>query len=180
VVLLLMVQFLDRGLSLLVPLQVAHLPGVPAVAATSGLIISVAAIAATVSANGAARVSRGLPPARVLTIGLLVGGPLCAAMALAQSWPTLLVLRALAGLCLGGALTLAYSLGAEAVPSEHRSAAFGWLGMGMQVGTAASPLVTGAVAAVSLPGAYVLDGALAWFAAGLLLFGARRLRTHPA
>ena len=34
-------QFLDRGLGLLIPLRVAHMPGVEAIAATSGLIISV-------------------------------------------------------------------------------------------------------------------------------------------
>jgi hypothetical protein len=59
-------------------------------------------------------------------------------------------------------------------------AAFGWLGMGLQVGTAASPLVTGAIAAVSIPGAFVFDGVLAWAAAALLAFGARGLRSRPA
>jgi len=112
-------------------------------------------------------------------LALLIGGPLCAAMALARSWPTLLVLRGLVGLCLGGAITLAYTLGAEMVPSEHRGAAFGWLAFGLQFGTAASPLVTGALAAVSLPGAYVFDGVLAWLAAALLAFGARGLRRPP-
>jgi DHA1 family multidrug resistance protein-like MFS transporter len=175
--LLLIAQFLDRGLGLLIPLQVAHLPGVEAVAATSGIIISVAAVAATVSANLVARLSRGVPSARLLLIGLLLGGPLCAAMALPQGWIALLVLRTLVGLCLGGALTLAYALGAAIVPGENRGAAFGWLALGVQVGTAASPLVTGALAAVSLPGAYVFDGALAWVAAGLLAFGARGLRS---
>jgi MFS family permease len=91
-----------------------------------------------------------------------------------------LLLRALVGLCLGGALTLAYALGAAIVPGENRGAAFGWLALGVQVGTAASPLVTGAMAAVSLPGAFVLDGSLAWVAAGLLVFGARGLRSGQA
>jgi hypothetical protein len=48
--------------------------------------------------------------------------------------------------------------------------------MGTQIGTAASPLVTGAVAAASIPGAFVMEGALAWVAAALLLAGGRRLR----
>src|SRR6267378_3355710 len=42
-ILLLIAQFIDRGLVLLIPLQVAHLPDVEASAATSGVIISVAA-----------------------------------------------------------------------------------------------------------------------------------------
>ena len=166
--LLLVAQFLDRGLALLIPLHVAELPGIGAIAATSGAIISVAAIAATLSANLVPRLSRGVPATRLLMLGLLAGGPLCAAMALARGWPSLLVLRTLVALCLGGAITLAYTLGAEIVPAEHRGAAFGWLALGVQVGTAASPLVNGALAAVSLAGAYVFDGALACLAAGLL------------
>jgi MFS transporter, DHA1 family, multidrug resistance protein len=176
--LLLITQFLDRGLALLIPLQVAHLPGVEAIAATSGIIISVAAVAATVSANVTARLSRDVPVAQLLMLALLAGGPLCGAMALARGWITLLVLRALVGLCLGGALTLAYTLGARVVPTEDRGAAFGWLALGVQVGTAASPLVPGALAAVSLPGAYLFDGGLARVGAALLAFGARRLRSR--
>jgi DHA1 family multidrug resistance protein-like MFS transporter len=178
-VMLLVAQFLDRALALLIPLQVAHLPGIEAIAATSGTIISVAAIGATLSANLAGRLARDIPSAQLLMVGLLVGGPLCAAMALAHDWRTLLVLRTLAAFCLGSAITLAYSLGALIVPSHDRGAAFGWLGMGVQVGTAASPLVTGALAAVSLSGAYVFGGILAWAAAGLLIFGARGLRGRP-
>jgi MFS transporter, DHA1 family, multidrug resistance protein len=178
VTLLLIAQFLDRGLGLLIPLHIARLPGVLAIAAVSGTIISVAAVTATVSSNAAARLTRGIPAAQLLMLALLIGGPLCVSMALADSWPTLLVLRGLVGLCLGGAITLAYTLGAELVPSEHRGAAFGWLAFGLQFGTAASPLVTGALAAVSLTGAYVFDGVLAWLAAALLAFGARNLRTR--
>jgi DHA1 family multidrug resistance protein-like MFS transporter len=180
VTLLFIAQFLDRGLALLIPLQVAHMPGVEKIAATAGTIVSIGAIAATTSANVAPRLSREISPARLLLIGLLIGGPLCAAMALAHGWLTLLVLRALAGLCLGAAITLTYSLGAAIVPAEHRGAAFGWLGLGLQVGTAASPLVCGALAAVSISGAFVFGGGLAWVAAGLLAVGARGLRSRRA
>jgi DHA1 family multidrug resistance protein-like MFS transporter len=171
--LLLIGQFIDRGLALLIPLHVAHMPGLEAIAATSGAIISVAAIAATASSNLAARLARGVPTTRLLMAGFLAGGPLCAAMALAHGWPSLLVLRTLVGFCFGGAITLAYALGAEIVPAEHRGAAFGWLALGVQFGTATSPLVMGGLAAISLPGAYVLDGALAWVGAALLVFGWR-------
>src|SRR5262245_37920149 len=79
VALLFIAQFLDRGLALLIPLQVAHMPGVEKIAATAGTIVSIGAIAATTSANLAARLSREIPTARLLLIGLLVGGPLCVA-----------------------------------------------------------------------------------------------------
>jgi DHA1 family multidrug resistance protein-like MFS transporter len=178
--LLFVAQFIDRGLALLIPLQVAHLPDIEKIAAVSGTIVSIGAIAATTSANVAARLAREIPAARILLIGLFVGGPLCAAMALPRSWLVLLVLRLLTGLCLGAAITLTYSLGATIVPAEHRGAAFGWLGLGLQIGTAASPLASGMIAAASIPGAFVFDGALAWVAAALLLFGARGLRARPA
>src|SRR5262249_49276923 len=49
VALLLIAQFLDRGLGLLIPLQVAQMPGVEKFAATAGAIVSIGAIAATTS-----------------------------------------------------------------------------------------------------------------------------------
>jgi MFS family permease len=66
------------------------------------------------------------------------------------------------------------------VTGERRGAAFGWLALSVQIGTAASPLVSGGLAAISLPGAFVLDGMLAWAGAGLLLLGAHRLRRGAA
>jgi DHA1 family multidrug resistance protein-like MFS transporter len=175
-------QFIDRGLSLLVPLKVATLPDVTRIAATSGEIISLAAICATGSALAAGRLAQRWPPERLLLIGLLAGGLPCALMALAPGWQSLMLLRCLTGLCLGGALSLAYSLGGMLVSSERRGAAFGWLALSVQVGTAASPLVSGGLAALSLPGAFLLDGGLAWLGAAVLLAGARRLRrgTAPA
>ena len=58
--------------------------------------------------------------------------------------------------------------------------AVGWLALGVQVGTAISPLATGALAAVSLPGAFVLSGIMAWVAAALLFFGGRGLLSRRA
>jgi MFS family permease len=172
--LLLVAQFVDRALSLLVPLHVAHMPGVEA-AATSGLIISVAAIGATLSASAAARLSQAIPVGRLLLTQLVLGGALCAVMALAERPLALLLLRTAVALCLGGALTLAYTLGGMIVPAETRGAAFGWLALGVQIGTAASPLLNGWIAATSLPRAYVMNGVLAWIAAAVLIFGARSL-----
>ena len=172
--LLLVGQFIDRALSLLIPLQVAHMPGVEA-AATSGLIISVAAVGATLSASAAARLSQVMPVGRLLLGELLAGGALCGALALAERPMPVLVLRTLVALCLGGALTLSYTLGGMIVPAETRGAAFGWLALGVQIGTAASPLLSGWLAASSLPRAYLMNAALAWVAAAVLVFGARSL-----
>lgn len=176
---LLIAQFVDRGLSLLIPLQVAHMPGVDA-AATSGLIIAVAAVGATLSASAVARLSQFIPAGQLLLVQLLVGDAFCAAMAFAENRLPLLVLRTVVALCLGGALTIAYTVGGLIVPAETRGAAFGWLALGVQLGTAASPLLNGWVAAWSLPGAYVLNGALAWLGAGLLMLVSRELLTRQS
>jgi DHA1 family multidrug resistance protein-like MFS transporter len=173
--LLVIAQFIDRGLALIIPLQVAHMPEVSAIAATSGLIISAAAVGATLSAAVTARLSAAVPAGQILLVQLVAGGVFCAAMALAGGWGSLLALRVAVALCLGGALTLAYSLGGLIVPAEARGAAFGWLALGVQIGTAASPLITGALAAVSLPGTFLLDAGLAWLGALVLLAGARDL-----
>lgn len=179
-VLLFIGQFIDRGLSLLVPLKVSALPGVTRVAATAGEIISLAAVCATGSALLAGRLAQRWPAERLLLAGLLAGGLPCALMAWAGGWQTLMVLRCLTGLFLGEALTLAYSIGGSLVTSERRGAAFGWLALSVQIGTAASPLASGGLAALSLPGAFFLDGALAWLAAALLLIGARHFRRGAA
>jgi DHA1 family multidrug resistance protein-like MFS transporter len=176
--LLMIAQFIDRGLSLLIPLQVAHMPGVDA-AATSGLIIAVAAVGATASASAAARLSQVIPAGTLLASQLLVGGAFCALLALAEGRMLLLVLRTVVALCLGGALTLAYTLGGLIVPAETRGAAFGWLALGVQIGTAASPLLNGWVAAASLPRAYLVNAGLAWAGAAVVVFLARDLlRRH--
>jgi MFS transporter, DHA1 family, multidrug resistance protein len=173
--LLVIAQFIDRGLALIIPLQVAHMPEVSAIAATSGFIISAAAVGATLSAAVTARLSAAVPAGQILLVQLVAGGVFCAAMALAGGWVSLLALRVAVALCRGGALTLAYSLGGLIVPAEARGAAFGWLALGVQIGTAASPLITGALAAVSLPGTFLLDAGLSWLGALVLLLSARDL-----
>jgi MFS family permease len=61
------------------------------------------------------------------------------------------------------------------VPVETRGAAFGWLALGVRIGTAASPLLTDFIAAVSLTNAYLMNALLALAGAALLVFGARDL-----
>ena len=172
---LIVAQFIDRGLTLTIPLHVAHLPGREATPATAGIIVSVAAVGAAISSSTVARLVAVVPIGRLLLVQFLLGGVLCGALAFAHSAVALLVLRTLVALCLGGALTLAYSLGGMIVPAETRAAAFGWLAMGVQIGTASSPLLSGALAAVSLADAYLVDAALAMIGALVLVFGARDL-----
>jgi len=132
-------------------------------------------VCGTISAGLAGRLAQRWLIAWLLLLGCVTGGVPCALMAWADTWVLLLALRCLVGFSLGGAVTLAYSLGGHLAPSDTRGAAFGWLALGVQFGTALSPLATGGLAALSLPGAFVFDGPLAWVAAALLLFAARDL-----
>src|SRR5262249_46461439 len=129
----------------------------------------------TISSQAAARLSTAVPIGWLLLVQFVVGGALCGALALAGNAIALLVLRAFVALSLGGTLTVLYSLGGMIVPAETRGAPFGWLAMGVQIGTAASPLLAGALAAVSLSSAYVMNTGLAGIAVAVLLFGPRDL-----
>lgn len=159
--LLLAAQFVDRGLALLVPLRVQGFADAGSVAAISGAIISVGAILAAVSANTLPRLARWVPVGTLLLIGFAGAAIGCALATQAEGWVPFLIIRGLIALCLGGSLTLSYSLGGMTVPHHQRGAAFGWLSMGVQVGTASSPLATGAIAAWSLAGAFFFDAGLA-------------------
>jgi len=77
--LLVIAQFIDRGLSLTIPLHVAHLPGIDASAAMSGIIISVAAAGAALSSSVVARLSMALPIGRLLFVQFLIGRGVCSA-----------------------------------------------------------------------------------------------------
>ena len=69
------------------------------------------------------------------------------------------------------------SLAAHFAPNNGRSIFYTeGIALGVQIGTAASPLVTGVIAAVSLPGAFVVYGVLALIAGALLAVGSRGLR----
>ncbi|HWN13770.1 MAG TPA: MFS transporter, partial [Candidatus Dormibacteraeota bacterium] len=96
-VLLFVAQFIDRGLSLLVPLKVGTLLDVTRIAATSGEIISLAAICATGSALLAGRLAQRWPAERLLLIGLVAGGLPCAFMAFTTGWQSLMLFRCLTG-----------------------------------------------------------------------------------
>jgi hypothetical protein len=70
------------------------------------------------------------------------------------------LLRVVVGLFDGSILTLAYGLGASVIPVAHRVSAFGVLHSGAQIGSAASPMLSGVLAAVSLRLAFLGNTAL--------------------
>ena len=79
--LLLICQFIDRGLALLIPLKVADLAGVERIAEISGVIISVSAVCGTISASVAGRLARQLADRPAAADRLRRGRGPCALMA---------------------------------------------------------------------------------------------------
>jgi MFS family permease len=91
-------------------------------------------------------------------------------MAGAPSYLVLLGLCVALGLSFGGALTLCYTIGGRAAPTELRGTSFGFLAMSALLGGAVSPTVAGALARVDIRGIYVLDAGLFVALAALVAF----------
>ena len=158
---LFLVQFVDRSFGPVLPLYVRDL-GAPeaAVASLSGTIISLAAVATGVSASVLGHLSGRFPVRRLLLVTLVAGMMLCLPLALVQSPLQLLLVRVLLGLFAGGSLTLVYALANQAISAREKGAAFGVLSSVSLLGSASSPLVTGALAVVGLRTVFLLDGVL--------------------
>ncbi len=160
-IVLFLAQFVDRSFGPVLPLYVAALGTPPErVASYAGLIISLAAVGTGISASLLGHLAGRLPVRRLLLLTLVAGVVLCFPMALVQTPLQLLLVRALLGLFAGGTLTLAYSLANKAIPQEGKGAAFGVLSSVALLGSACSPLLTGALAGIDLRAVFLLDSAL--------------------
>jgi DHA1 family multidrug resistance protein-like MFS transporter len=179
-IVLFLVQFVDRSFGPILPLYVGEL-GTRAdqVASYSGLIISLAAAGTALSAAALGHLAGRLPVRRLLAVTLAAGAALCLPLAAVQTSGQLLVTRLVLGLFAGGTLTLAYSLANEVAPLDAKGAAFGVLSSVALLGSAVSPLLTGALTSVDLRAVFVLDSALYVVALVWTLRGAKRSR-HAA
>ncbi|NCA14953.1 MAG: MFS transporter, partial [Proteobacteria bacterium] len=91
---------------------------------------------------------------------LVAGAALCAPMALVETPTQFLVVRVLLGLFAGGTVTLVMSLANTRIPSASKGAAFGVISSATLLGTAVSPLVTGALAGIDLRLVFLLNSLL--------------------
>lgn len=167
---LFLAQFADKSFGPLVPLAVPHLDVTPeSYAVTSGFIIGAGAIAAAVSANLVGRLVGRWSHGQVLLGAFILAAIGCAAMAgIDRAWQ-LGALRVWVGLSAGGTLTLAYAKAGAVIPAEHRGSLLGLLTSAVMIGSAASPLGSGLLAAWSLPGAFLALAGLCAVAAAIVL-----------
>jgi MFS family permease len=89
------------------------------------------------------------------------------------------LLRVAVGLFDGSILTLAYGLGGSLLPVEQRSSAFGLLNSGSLIGSAVSPMIGGALAAISLRAAFLCNTGIFLCGALVVWYGLRE-RHEPA
>jgi DHA1 family multidrug resistance protein-like MFS transporter len=174
---LFLVNFIGRSFTPILPLHLQQL-GVSShrLAFSTGLLISVYAVAAAVSAAVLGRATRRLAPETLLVATLLGGAVAVAPMSSVPSLGGLMALAALLGLLSGGSLTLCYTIGGLLVPAGLRSTAFGFFSGAALFGGSLSPSFAGLVAHWKLTGIYEVDAVLYVLLAGALVL----TRPRPA
>lgn len=147
---LLMSQFVDRGVSPLLPLFIAQIaPEVPA-ASTSGFVLTAGSLVSAFAATQVGRLSRRFDARVLLPVSLLIGAVATVPLALVDEIWQLVGLRVLFGLAAGTTATITYAAASAVVPAESRSTAFGFLGSTTSFATALGPVVAGSLATISL------------------------------
>ena len=176
---LFLVNLVDRSFPTVIPLVVQSMVGDDPVrvATSSGLIVTSYALAAAASAYVLGRVAAHRRPAGIL-VGVLSGSALLTALMVLCRTPTqFLLLRVLAGVLAGGALTLGLAAAGPLIPPHRRASLYGILSSASLLGGAVGPLASGILVAVHLRAPFI---AAALTYAGLVLWVVIRLRDLPA
>jgi len=168
VVVLLLVQSIDRSFQPLIPVYVEELGGAAAggVGFWSGLTVSLAGAGMAISANVMARLSRHHSPVKLLLLTLAGGALFCAPISQLRAVWQLPIARTLLSLAVGGAPTLIFTVGSMLGLSQGSIGRSAVLVMGQQLGGSLGPLMGGAVAQWSLRGVFAMNALL--YAATLL------------
>jgi MFS transporter, DHA1 family, multidrug resistance protein len=160
-VVIFIVQFVDRSLGPILPLYIAEL-GMPEarVPLASGVLFSVLALAAAAGNLSCGRLLGRFQP-RTVIAAAAVAAALGMAMfaSVGQVWLLALPLSLFGG-GVGAAMTAAYTAGADAIPAGAHGVAFGFLTGAALVGLALSPVLSGLLAAASIKVVFWLDVAL--------------------
>ncbi|CAA9586281.1 MAG: hypothetical protein AVDCRST_MAG18-3891 [uncultured Thermomicrobiales bacterium] len=155
-------RFIEGSFGPQLPLYIATLDA-PAerLGLVTGLVMTLGAVATSIAAAVAGRLSTRFPPATMLLGALAAGGLCCLPLAFVTHWTQLLVLRALLGLLAGGAFIFAFAIAGQALPTEVKLGAIAALAGFAQIGMAVSPFVGGMLAKwSSLSSIFLLDAAL--------------------
>jgi MFS family permease len=169
---LFLVNFVGRSFTPILPLHLHEL-GVSEerLASSTGLLISAYSLAAALSATLLGRATRTRSPRGLLLVSVVAGALTVLPLAFVESFHPFLLLATLLGLASGGCLTLCYTIGGLAVPSEQRSAAFGFFSGAALFGGSVSPSIAGLLARWDLRGIYYVGAGIFVFLALALWSG---------
>ncbi len=182
VVILFLVQSIDRSFQPIIPIYVDALGGAAAggVGFWSGLTVSLGGAGMAIAANAMARLCHHVAPVRLLRLALAGGVLCCAPISMLGSVWQLTVTRTLLALAVGGAPTLIFTVGSAMGLSRGSIGRSSVLVMGQQMGGAAGPLLGGVVAQWSLRAVFAVNAVL--YLATFLFAGTvarRRSRQAP-
>lgn len=139
-------RFADRALPPIVPLYLIELDTPSAQLATiTGVVVAAGAVAAAGSSMLYGRWARPENTRRLLIIALAGGALFTALIALAGSWPEVVVYRVIVGLLAGGSMSLAYTFGARLAPPDRSAVTLSMLSSGGQFGGAVAPMLMGLI-----------------------------------
>ncbi len=177
--LLFLVNLVDRSLALSVPLYLASLagPGM-GVEAVTGIVVSAGAFASAGSAYLLGHRAVRVGSMRLLLVGLIGGLAAIVPMGLCRSILPFAILRVLVGASVGGAATLAYTLGGAQIPSHVRASGYSLLSSAAMLGGAMGPILCGLLTSIDLRAPFFASG-LIYLGLALHVAGLRR-RMEPA
>jgi DHA1 family multidrug resistance protein-like MFS transporter len=174
-----MLQFVDRSVILMVPIFVAVLePSNSAIGSLSGLVIAIGALATAASSWIYGRLSLTISANRLLPVALTLALALCAPIAFATDVSQLLDLRAALGLLAGGAIALLYTASSRGFPPERTSSGIALLGTASMIAGALGPALAGALSTISIQSIFLIDSGLFGAAVLLMLLGWKRRGTE--
>lgn len=163
-------RFADRALPPVLPLFLVQLETPDAQLATiTGFVVSAGAVAAAASSMLYGRRSRSDNTRRLLIVALAGGMLFSVLLALSRGWPEVIVVRIILGLLAGGAMSLAYTMGARMAPPERSGLTLSVLASCAMLGGAVSPMLAGVIGQLSLRYVFLANGAAYLAALGLAL-----------
>jgi DHA1 family multidrug resistance protein-like MFS transporter len=153
-------RFTDRMLPPILPLYLVELNTPTAQLATiTGFVVASGAVAAACSSMLYGRWARPENTCRLL-IAALAGGAIFSVMiAFVGGWVEVTLLRIMLGLLAGGAMSLAYTLGAHMAPSSRSGVTLSMLSSCGQLGGATAPMLAGLIGQIGLVYVFIANGA---------------------
>jgi MFS transporter, DHA1 family, multidrug resistance protein len=158
---LFLVNLVDRALFLSVPLFLASLmPPGGAVEGTTGVVVSASALASAASAYLLGRRAGKTAPIRLLQWSLLGGAATILPLSLCRTPLWFGLVRAAVGMLIGGAATLAYTIGGAVIPGPIRAQAYAILSSAAMLGGSLGPILCGGLTSIDLRIPFFFGGAV--------------------